>query len=278
MINKAIALYTIIDDLLKAIGHEQDPRAKMSDAEVITTMLIAAIEFAGNFRKAMDFMKESGLIPNMLSKSRFCRRAHALEELVNDLFLQIGMLLKEANIHMQYIIDSFPVPICDNIRISRCRIVTGEEFRGYIPSKKRYFYGVKIHMITTADGIPVEFVFLPGARHDINALYLLPLQLPAGSELYGDKAYNDYEIEDALWMVDQIKLSPMRRKNSTRWQSNPWIRLYEKMTRKRIETTFSEIAGWFPKKIHAVTFDGFLLKLACFIFAFAFTLCKAFSL
>ena len=142
MINKAIALYTIIDDLLKAIGHEQDPRAKMSDAEVITTMLIAAIEFAGNFRKAMDFMKESGLIPNMLSKSRFCRRAHALEELVNDLFLQIGMLLKEANIHMQYIIDSFPVPICDNIRISRCRIVTGEEFRGYIPSKKRYFYGV----------------------------------------------------------------------------------------------------------------------------------------
>ena len=238
MINKAIALYTIIDDLLKAIGHEQDPRAKMSDAEVITTMLIAAIEFAGNFRKAMDFMKESGLIPNMLSKSRFCRRAHALEELVNDLFLQIGMLLKEANIHMQYIIDSFPVPICDNIRISRCRIVTGEEFRGYIPSKKRYFYGVRIHMITTAD--------------------------------------NDYEIEDALWMVDQIKLSPMRRKNSTRWQSNPWIRLYEKMTRKRIETTFSEIAGWFPKKIHAVTFDGFLLKLACFIFAF--TLCKAFSL
>ena len=162
MINKAIALYTIIDDLLKAIGHEQDPRAKMSDAEVITTMLIAAMEFAGNFQKGMDFMKESGLIPNMLSKSRFCRRAHALEELVNDLFLQIGMLLKEANIHMQYIIDSFPVPICDNIRISRCRIVTGEEFRGYIPSKRRYFYGVRIHMITTADGIPVEFVFLPG--------------------------------------------------------------------------------------------------------------------
>ena len=55
-------------------------------------------------------------------------------EILRSPVLQIGMLLKEANIHMQYIIDSFPVPICDNIRISRCRIVTGEEFRGYILS------------------------------------------------------------------------------------------------------------------------------------------------
>ena len=276
MINKAIALYTIIDDLLKGIGHKQDPRAKMSDSEVITTMLIAAMEFGGNFKKAMDFMKQTGLIPNMLSKSRFCRRAHALAELVSQIFLQLGMVLKQANISMQYIIDSFPVAICDNIRINRCRIVSGEEFRGYIPSKRRYFYGVRIHMITTADGIPVEFVFMPGGRHDINALYLLPLQLPPGSEILADKAYNDYEIEDDLWMMDQIKLSPLRRKNSKRWQSNPWIRLYERMTRRRIETVFSEIVGWFPRKIHAVTFDGFLLKLVSFIFAF--TMCKAFSL
>ena len=36
--------------------------------------------------------------------------------------------------------------------------------------------------------------------------------------------------------------------------------------RKRIEVTFSQITNFFPKKIHAVTKDGFVLKLELYIF------------
>ena len=36
MLNKTIAIYAIIDDLLKAIGHGEDARTIMSDAEIIT--------------------------------------------------------------------------------------------------------------------------------------------------------------------------------------------------------------------------------------------------
>jgi hypothetical protein len=43
MLNKIIAIYAITHDLLKAIGHEEDLRCQMSDAEIITTALIAAI-------------------------------------------------------------------------------------------------------------------------------------------------------------------------------------------------------------------------------------------
>lgn len=32
MLNKIIAIYAIIDDLLKAIGHREDIRVRMSDA------------------------------------------------------------------------------------------------------------------------------------------------------------------------------------------------------------------------------------------------------
>jgi hypothetical protein len=38
--------------------------------------------------------------------------------------------------------------------------------------------------------------------------------------------------------------------------------------RKRIETTFSGITNFFPKKIHAVTAQGFILKIMLFIFAY----------
>ena len=35
-------------------------------------------------------------------------------------------------------------------------IYSKEEFRGYQASKKRYFYGLKIHLMVTQDGQPVE--------------------------------------------------------------------------------------------------------------------------
>lgn len=37
--------------------------------------------------------------------------------------------------------------------------------------------------------------------------------------------------------------------------------------RKRVETAISDIKKLFPRTIHAVTLDGFLIKLILFIFA-----------
>jgi hypothetical protein len=45
MINEIITIYAIINDLLKAIGHDEDNRCVMSDAEIITTALVAAMFF-----------------------------------------------------------------------------------------------------------------------------------------------------------------------------------------------------------------------------------------
>ncbi|MCY7394396.1 MAG: hypothetical protein LH647_23735 [Leptolyngbyaceae cyanobacterium CAN_BIN12] len=37
-----------------------------------------------------------------------------------------------------------------------------EDYQGYIASKRRYFYGLRVQWLATNDGIPVEFAFLPG--------------------------------------------------------------------------------------------------------------------
>src|SRR5438132_11676409 len=50
--------------------------------------------------------------------------------------------------------DSLPIAVCDNIRIRRSKIYTDEKFRGYTASKKRYLYGLKIHLMVTHDGQP----------------------------------------------------------------------------------------------------------------------------
>jgi hypothetical protein len=65
--------------------------------------------------------------------------------LMNDLFHQIGMSLKQASDCPEHLLDSFPVAMCDNIRIFNVKLIKLEEYRGYIASKKRYFYGVRSH-------------------------------------------------------------------------------------------------------------------------------------
>lgn len=95
----------------------------MSDAEIITTALVAAIYFCGNHSKACSYMKEHNLVPMMLEKSRFNRRLHEISMLMNDLFHQIGMILKESSDCTEYLLDSFPVPMCDNIRIFNVKLM-----------------------------------------------------------------------------------------------------------------------------------------------------------
>src|SRR5216684_1968419 len=69
-----------------------------------------------------------------------------------------------------YVIDSLPIAVCDNIRIRRSKIYSDENFRGYQASKKRYFYGLKIHLMVTQDGQPVECFLTPGSFGDVDAL------------------------------------------------------------------------------------------------------------
>jgi hypothetical protein len=267
MINEIIALYCLVDDVLKAIGHRDDSRRSLTDAEVITTALVAARFFGGNQAQSQNYLREQGLIPRQLSPSRFNRRIHAVAELMYQLQQQLGQLWMHLSGEMEYLLDSFPIPICDNIRISQADLLQGEEYRGYIASKKRYFYGLRIHLVSTQDGVPVEWVFLPGAANDVRGLQTLPLNLPPGSQLYADKAFTDYLVEDNLAEGDKITLMAVRKQNSQR-PDRPWLAYIKQTIRHYIETVFSQITTRFPKSIHAVTFEGFMLKVSSFIWAY----------
>jgi hypothetical protein len=267
--DKIIGIFCLVDDLLKGIGHREDCRRKVSDSEVITTAIVSALYFGGHIDHSRHMMKMTGMVPQMLDKSRFCRRLHQLEFLLCSLFFQIGQQLKTIAGASDYVIDSFPVAVCDNIRISRCKLLQGEQWRGKQCSMRRYFYGVKVQVLTTSSGIPVEFCFVPGSESDVQALKKLPMAVAPESKVYGDSAYTDYTTEDDAKEADLIELMIQRKSNSKR-PDEPWIRFLKLQMRKGIETTFSMLKGLFLRKIHAVTFKGFLLKILMFIIGFTF--------
>ncbi len=244
---KIITIYCLCADFLVAYGYKDDPQARLSTAEVMTVALVAAAFFHGNQETSRVFLAEHGYIPAMLSKSRFNRRLHAIPEVVwQALFWLLGEIAKQTNPEGIYIVDSLPVPVCDNIRIKRCRLYRGQEHRGYCASKRRYYWGFKVHLLITATGKPVEMVLTPASLHDLDGFKQLPLALPEDAEIEADTAYNDYGFEEGLHQIAGIALVAQRRCNSKRPHPG-YVTYLCQHYRKRVETTFSGVTNWFSR-------------------------------
>nr|WP_225986614.1 IS982 family transposase [Rufibacter sp. LB8] len=197
---------------------------------------------------------------------------HRLSKVIAGISLALDDSLKELNTSSEFVIESFPVAVSRNIRINRCRLLQEEAYRGYNASKREYFYGFKVQLVVTADGLPVDCFIVAGSVHDGMALQAMHLDLPPGSSLYGDSAYTNYEMEDLMEECERVNLLTQRKSNSKR-KDSPAMDYIKTAMSKKIETTFSEITAAFPRSIHAVTPEGFLLKLVLFIFAYTINKC-----
>jgi DDE family transposase len=265
-------IYCLCDDFLKATGYRDNPQVRLSTAEVMSVALLAAVFFGGNIEASRSFLDEYGYIPKAISKSRFNRRLHAVDPcLWRTLFDLLAEVFKHNNPDNSYVVDSLPIAVCDNIRIRRCRLYPpqehGKAFRGYIASKRRYFYGLRVHLVTTGAGEPVEFSLAAASEADIAVFKEMSLELPEGSVICADKGYTDYHYEDLLEEVG-LHLKAQRKKRSKR-PMMAWEEFLGKPIRQYIETVFGELSRLFSGKIHAVTPRGFELKIVCFLLAFS---------
>jgi hypothetical protein len=119
--------------------------------------------------------------------------------------------------------------------------------------------------MATETGQPVEFFLTPGSISDTSAYRSYSFDLPQGAWITGDKAYLDYDVEDALTLGGLV-VQPMRKTNSKRpWP--PWIVYLQSTVREIVETTGSLIERLLPKSIHSVRPQGFELKVGLFALA-----------
>jgi hypothetical protein len=69
MDTQIIVIFCLCDDMLKALHHRDDAQSQMTDAEVMTTAILAALRFGGNFEQARRMLFMEGYIPKMLGKT-----------------------------------------------------------------------------------------------------------------------------------------------------------------------------------------------------------------
>ncbi|ELS30730.1 MULTISPECIES: hypothetical protein [Pseudanabaena] len=79
MNDEIVAIDCLCDDILRAMNQQGNIQQQMSDAEVMTTAIVAVLYFGGNFEKARKELSEPQYISKMLSRSRFNRRLYRVK-------------------------------------------------------------------------------------------------------------------------------------------------------------------------------------------------------
>ncbi len=235
----------------------------------MTVAFISHRYFGGNYQATLSFLKASNqsLFKNLLSKSRFTRRLHRWFGLLPSLFHLVSELKRKISLSSLYFIDSLPVSVCENIRIRRCKLAKGEQYRGYIASKRVYFYGLRVHIICDEEKFVHEFVIVDGRLHDLEGWANASLYyLSEGDKVIADSAYTRYDFEEEM-RREGIEWEPIRRKGSRRYQGEEF-EAWKRRARRVVETVGSVLRLYLGKRIQAVTLKGFLLKIMMAIISY----------
>ena len=251
-----ITVYVVIDDVLKLAQHESHKLSQLSDAEVLTVAVTAALYFHNHQERTLYVMEQMGYLSGHLSISRFNRRLHSLGDWLSMILAVLSEVFAQGTL---YIIDSMPLPVCKRKRAGRCRKVGGKDYYGYCAAKDEKFFGWRLHLVCTTDGLPVSFSVLPAAYHDLTPIHELTFCLPSGALVVADKGYNSGKDEASILAHTGVRLVAKRKDNMT--PNCPTDEALIRSYRKRIETVNSQLENMGIQRLHVRTNEGFFLKV-----------------
>lgn len=241
----ATITYTLIDDWYQERGKELlkgKPGRKpvFSDSEVITLLLLMDfLPFPGE-TQFLGFIRANylALFPKLVDQSQFNRRARNLRLLVEELrrywAVELGITLAS-----QYLLDTKPVPVVGYKRSKRRSDFAGSADYGYCASRDMHYFGYKLVVLCTLDGIPVVYELVPASTDERVAAETV-LSRVRNSDILGDKGF-----VGADWQAEQLerrgnRIWTQKRKNQIEQNPKEFDRLLNSV-RERVEGAFNEI-------------------------------------
>ncbi len=222
----ATALYVRIDDLL--IAHpEQVParpvvgiRPRTSDAEVLVLAVMQALlgytSEARWLRYARTYL--GAMFPQLPGQSGYNKRLRKLAGTMSWLVRALAAGTSVAGDEV-WLVDSTPIECARSRETVKRSDLAGWAEYGYCASHSRFFWGLRLHLVTTVHGLPVGRA-LTGAKaderhalNDILAAIAVPETVLAGGQhiLIADKNYYGKEFEADLASSGIELLRPARK-------------------------------------------------------------------
>jgi Transposase DDE domain len=219
----ATALYVRVDDLLKS--HPQRvpwrPRVgitpKLSDAEMVTLAVMQALGGHVSEARWLRFANKHlrHLFPYLPQQPGYNKRLRKLGATIGWL---IRAIARDTSMWGDdvWVVDSTPVECGRSRETAKRSELAGWAEYGYCASHSRYFWGLRLHLLCTLQGLPVGFA-LTGAKADERQVLLDILSDPEVTTqrlrqtVIGDKNYFGADFEAALAEAGIDLLRPARK-------------------------------------------------------------------
>ena len=237
-------------------------KPKMSDCEILALSLVAEAMSIDSENYFWGKIKSQSIdFPNLIDRSNYNRRRRNLISYHNILTQKLASILNEGD--NVFIVDSMPLPVCNIARAGRSDVLR-EDFetspdKGYSAITKTYFYGYKLHLITSYKGVYNSIDIIKASVHDIHYLDDVKHSNINNCTLLGDKGYISSEHKTDLFHTSNVQLETPKRKNQANYSKFPYVFF---KSRKRIETQFSQLTDQFLiKRNYAKTFLGLCTRV-----------------
>jgi len=236
---------------------------KMPDCQIIALSITAesiGIDsenyLFGKLKK--DYMAD---FPNLIDRCNFNRRRKQLAPYLQQLNKILADRMNEAE--NAFIVDSIPVPVCKIAREKSSKICR-ENFetapdKGYSAVNKAWYFGYKLHLVTSVRGVFHSMDLSKASVHDIHYLNDIKRSGLNNCILIGDKGYLSKTWQSDLFHSTKVELkTPMRSNQQNKERFEPIFRRF----RKRIETLFAQLCDQFMlKRNYAKSLNGLSLRI-----------------
>jgi hypothetical protein len=240
------AIYFIVNNWYLTEGYKYligktGRKPEFTDSEMITFIILKEFLQFRSERKFLGFMHGNYLemFPDMVDQAQFNRRSRALRLVLDRLRSHFADSLG-AQLASLYVLDTEPVPVVGYKRPKGKSDFLGSAEYGYCKSKELHYWGYKLVVLITADGIPVSFELVPANTDERDAAEeVLPAANP-GSIALGDKGFIDEDRQENWEKCYGVSVYTFKRKNQHK-QNSPYIQQLLQENREQIETAFSSM-------------------------------------
>lgn len=218
----ATALYVSTDDYLKARPDLVPWRPAtgfapaITDAELIVLAVMQALLGFTSERRWLRHVttRLTGMFPALPNQPGYNKRlrklADTFQAVLAHLAADTGLWTDDV-----WVVDSTPIECGRSRETARRSDLAGYAEYGYCASHSRYFWGFRLHLLSTLHGLPVGFA-LTGAKADERQvlremLRSTPAPVRAGTTILADRNYYGREFEAELAQAGLVLLRPARR-------------------------------------------------------------------
>ena len=238
------------------------------DADILTVGWL--LEYIGEDSESSGYRRIKAelktVFPSLPERSRLNRRRRNLSTASEVIRRALTDFLPKTDV---FIVDSFPMPICDFKRAKASK----SDFKwsdgtgtfatyGHCATKSLgTFFGFRGTLITTAAGIPVDFAIASADRDDRDVLPYLA-QRGEYRIVLGDKGYISEQLQAELIETEGTVLLPTLRSNQKQQYPESFRKLQVRL-RRRIETTIGQLTDQFHiSRVRALKHWGLLTRMS----------------